>query len=162
MSEARITIIFLGIMALVFGGLLLATAYAPGIWEALSGRGYLAEVLDRARSNVLQAGLGIAWCAAIIHGVFIVLFATTSRTALSYNDFAGWAQTVFTSLGFLGTVIGVSQAIAGLPEAMDQQTPDPGLLIEGLSTAFDTTFLGLCAAVTMMVFRKIGRLRWNV
>ena len=59
-------------------------------------------------------------------------------------------------MGFLGTIVGVSLAVSGLPTAMQQD--DPSGLISGLSTAFDTTFLGLGAAITVMLLRKLAQL----
>ena len=75
---------------------------------------------------------------------------------VAYEAFAQWAQTLFTSIGFMGTIIGVSLAVAGLEEAMIDG--DPGALIGGLSTAFDTTFLGLFGAVCLMVLRRLSRI----
>ncbi len=71
----------------------------------------------------------------------------------AYDHFAAWGQTVLTSLGFLGTVIGVSLAVGGLRDAMLEQ--DPTSLIVGLSTAFDTTFLGLVGAIQYLVLRQL-------
>ena len=57
------------------------------------------------------------------------------------------AAALFPGLGFLGTVIGISGAIGGLREVMSGG--DPTELIGGLRTAFDTTFLGLVAALLL-------------
>jgi biopolymer transport protein ExbB/TolQ len=61
-------------------------------------------------------------------------------------------------LGFIGTVIGISEAIAGLHplvgSAGDTSTvlsQSIGRVLAGLETAFDTTLLGLlCVIPTMM------------
>ena len=57
------------------------------------------------------------------------------------------AVTLFPGLGFLGTVIGVSVAIGGLEDVMAGQPPTE--LIDGLRTAFDTTFIGLIASLML-------------
>ena len=57
---------------------------------------------------------------------------------------------MFPGIGFLGTVIGISIAIGGLEEVMSGQ--EPTVLISGLRTAFDTTFIGLVASLVLSVF----------
>lgn len=59
------------------------------------------------------------------------------------------AAALFPGLGFLGTVIGVSFAIGGLQLVIDGG--DPSELIDGLRTAFDTTFIGLVASLTLTI-----------
>jgi preprotein translocase subunit YajC len=65
-------------------------------------------------------------------------------------------------LGFIGTVIGISQAITGLRivgaddsgSGINQQNID--LVLKGLETAFDTTLLGLlCVIPTMMMYLSL-------
>ncbi len=54
-------------------------------------------------------------------------------------------------LGFLGTVIGITLAIAKLSgESMDQQLP---AVISGLSVAFDTTALALSLSIVMLFIK---------
>ena len=61
-------------------------------------------------------------------------------------------------LGFIGTVLGISRSIAGLNSlvASTQQQLGGALqgsmqtVLSGLSTAFDTTFLGLVLTVMVM------------
>jgi biopolymer transport protein ExbB/TolQ len=56
-------------------------------------------------------------------------------------------------LGFLGTVIGITLAIAKLSgESMDQQLP---AVISGLSVAFDTTALALSLSIIMIFLKFI-------
>lgn len=54
-------------------------------------------------------------------------------------------------LGFLGTVLGIMQALASLPVALAVQpgAEDPGLAdsLRGIATAFETTLLGLVGSV---------------
>ncbi len=56
-------------------------------------------------------------------------------------------------LGFLGTVIGITLAIAKLSgESMDQQLP---AVISGLSVAFDTTALALSLSIAMLFLKFV-------
>jgi hypothetical protein len=57
------------------------------------------------------------------------------------------AITLFPAIGFLGTVVGITIALGGLPKVMASRDTDQ--LISGLLTAFDTTFLGLVAALSL-------------
>lgn len=59
------------------------------------------------------------------------------------------AATLFPGVGFLGTVVGISLAIGGLTDILDGG--EPAALLNGLRTAFDTTFLGLVAALALGV-----------
>lgn len=59
------------------------------------------------------------------------------------------AATLFPALGFLGTVIGVSIAIGALEDVL--ASGDVSALMVGLRTAFDTTFIGLCAALVLTI-----------
>mmetsp|Transcript_22853 Transcript_22853/g.38178 ORF Transcript_22853/g.38178 Transcript_22853/m.38178 type:complete len:163 (-) Transcript_22853:3055-3543(-) len=60
------------------------------------------------------------------------------------------AAALFTGLGFLGTVYGISVAIDGLRGVISGGDPE-GLII-GLRTAFDTTFIGLIASLVLAIF----------
>lgn len=119
--------------------------------SASDGGDYLAGVLVRSLSNAFQAALLAGLISVPLHAVwtFVRRGASAER---AYDQFGLWAQVLFTSLGFMGTIIGVSLAVGGLETAMNED--DPGALIGGLSTAFDTTFLGLTAAVFLMIIRK--------
>ncbi|MEC9434742.1 MAG: MotA/TolQ/ExbB proton channel family protein [Pseudomonadota bacterium] len=57
------------------------------------------------------------------------------------------AAAMFPAVGFLGTVVGVSIAIGGLEGVL--AGGDSAILLAGLRTAFDTTFLGLVAALLL-------------
>ncbi len=131
-----------------------------GILSRVSGlnetpESYIRGVWDRSLGSPFQRFLLAGLVSLPLH--FIWVFAWRGVDFLAaYEEYGGWAQTVFTSLGFLGTVIGVSLAVAGLSSAMSDG--DPSELIGGLSTAFDTTFIGLSAAVLLLFLRKIARL----
>lgn len=61
-----------------------------------------------------------------------------------------WAMPV---LGFLGTVIGITVAIAGLsPETMEKSMPE---VIHGLGIAFDTTAQALALTMLVMFFKYL-------
>jgi flagellar motor component MotA len=110
-------------------------------------------VWQRSTESLYQAGLLAAVIAIIPHFLWVVLRGDRHRMGDAYDRFAAWGQTVLTSLGFLGTVVGISLAVGGLEAAMRED--EPGRLIAGLSTAFDTTFLGLVGAIMLLVLRKL-------
>lgn len=63
------------------------------------------------------------------------------------------AAALFPGLGFLGTVIGVSIAIGGLEPMMSGGSAEQ--LLGGLRVAFDTTFMGLVAALCLGILSMI-------
>lgn len=76
--------------------------------------------------------------------------------ASSFNLTSGfiWAIPVF---GFIGTVIGLAEAIQGFGQTLQLATDldsiksSMTLVVQGLSTAFDTTLLALIAAVVLQI-----------
>ena len=162
--EARITRDALGWLVLIFGLAWLAASifpdFASGIaaWgETDETSGYLQGVLGRSLRIPLQGVLLAALVAVPLHALWTLMVRRGDEAALAYDQFGIWAQTLLTSFGFLGTIIGISQAVSGLEAAM--MAGEPGGLIDGLSTAFDTTFLGLTGAIFVMILRKGARLR---
>jgi hypothetical protein len=133
------------------GGLFVVDATVPPGPVGQDG-GYLVGVWTRSFSNLYQAAILAAVIAVPFHFAWVALRGNEVR-AYAYDRFAGWAQTALTSLGFLGTVVGVSLAVGGLEAAMLEE--DPRELIRGLSTAFDTTFLGLSGALLLMLARVV-------
>jgi hypothetical protein len=138
---------------LVAGGLVwLLAATSSGGEVVPQDAGYLSSVLSRSLANPFQGALLAGFLAVIPHFVWVwVRQGSCAETA--YDTFGGWAQTLFTSLGFLGTIVGVSLAVGGLEDAMLDGSP--AALIGGLSTAFDTTFIGLASAILLMFCRKL-------
>ena len=137
------------------GGLWLAVLLGAGGAPPEPLDPYLASVLKRSLVDTYQAGLLAGLIAVPLHALWT--FGRRGRAAAAaYDQFGLWAQILFTSFGFMGTIVGVSLAVAGLEAAM--QDGDPGALIGGLSTAFDTTFLGLAAAILLLLLRKSARL----
>jgi hypothetical protein len=63
-------------------------------------------------------------------------------------------------LGFIGTIIGISGAIAELPKIRNQED-DLSSVLGNLYIAFDTTFLGLTCAIFLAVILFIIRIRWR-
>jgi hypothetical protein len=155
-GEARIAIDALGWFLLCCGAVWLAVLWGvPDAAGAGDGEvSYLAGVWQRSLVSVFQGALMAAVFAVPFHALWT--WGIRKNAADSYDRFGGWAQTLFTSLGFMGTIIGVSLAVAGLEDAM--QAGNPSGLIAGLSAAFDTTFLGLTGAVSLMLSRKLARL----
>ena len=116
------------------------------------GEHYLLGVFRRSLCGSYQMFMLGAWLAMLPHFFVLVVFFRSEQLPGDYDEFGKWSQTAFTSLGFLGTIVGISLAVAGLRTAM--AADDPHALITGLSTAFDTTFLGLGASVTILLCRK--------
>ncbi|MGR3804779.1 MotA/TolQ/ExbB proton channel family protein [Marinibacterium profundimaris] len=154
-SEARLALAGLGALLVACG--VLSLGLVLGWWQGLPADetavlGYLPGLLARSLGSAYSFALLAGLCAVPLHGLFTAL-RYGGAAAPAYERFATWAQTLFTSLGFLGTIIGISRAVAGLAPAM--AAGEPGDLIAGLSTAFDTTFLGLTAAILLLVLRKL-------
>ncbi len=124
--------------------------------DAAAPDSYILGVWTRSFENPLQLGLLAAALAIIPHFIWSRPRKSGPGFADAYDAFASWGQAILTSLGFLGTVIGVSMAVAGLEQAMMEQEPVP--LIRGLSTAFDTTFLGLTGAILLLLLRRMAEL----
>lgn len=135
----------------------LAMAVAVGLsGDSLIGHGYLLSVMGRSLGDTYQFALLSGLIAAPFHAIWGFTRRHGVDFAAAYDRYGIWAQTLFTSLGFLGTIIGVSLAVGGLEAAMTDD--DPGALIAGLSTAFDTTFIGLTASVLILAIRKCAQL----
>lgn len=152
-SERRVLLDFIGIAALC-GAAIAMVAYFSD--DGLVWPGYIGGVLERSLRSPFQAALLAGVIAVPLHSLWV--FARYAMpVAPAYESFASWAQTLFTSFGFMGTIVGVSLAVGGLQAAMEDG--EPGALIGGLSTAFDTTFLGLAGAVALMLLRRLMRLK---
>ena len=63
-------------------------------------------------------------------------------------------------LGFIGTIIGISGAIAELPKIRNQED-NLSSVLGNLYIAFDTTFLGLICAIFLAVILFIIQIRWR-
>lgn len=95
-----------------------------------------------------------------ISDVSTILSAQSAKdeqlVASSFNLASGfiWAIPVF---GFIGTVIGLAEAIEGFGQTLQLATDleaikgSMTLVVQGLSTAFDTTLLALVAAVILQI-----------
>ncbi|KAA5598226.1 MotA/TolQ/ExbB proton channel family protein [Blastochloris sulfoviridis] len=155
-TERTIAATAVGWFLVVGASYLLALTIAPAMPDLLTGDDYLSAMLKRSIFSLFQAPMLVGWIALVPHAAWLAARHPTRETAIAYDTFGAWAQTLFTSFGFMGTVVGISVAVAGLRQAMD--AGDPSALIGGLYTAFDTTFLGLSGALTIMFFRKAARL----
>jgi hypothetical protein len=107
---------------------------------ALSGRpALLCSALGRGDSHALHFGFG--------------------RThLLEPLRFGLWA---FPVIGFIGTVLGVSQAVKDLPSAMQDEAALSRVL-GSLHLAFDTTFIGLAASVVLMLLLYALEAAWRL
>jgi len=156
LSERRLALTMLGLVLLCTAVIMLAPRLMPGLPGEVAGQGYIGGVLSRSLTSPYQLVLLAGWAAVLLQAIWLWMSRLNEAGYQAYDGFAYWLQTIFSSLGFLGTIIGVSIAVGGLEEAMENQ--ETGQLVEGLSTAFDTTFLGLGAALTLMFIRKLSRL----
>ncbi len=157
LSESRIAVVAVGFFFIAAATGMLVMVLFPGIEMTIGDKDYLSGVLSRSLGNLFQ-GLELAGFVALIpHSIWVLSRTPDPETVVAYDSFGLWAQTLFPALGFLGTIIGVSLAVAGLDAAMKQN--DPAVLISGLATAFDTTFIGLVAAILVMGMRKVVALR---
>lgn len=68
---------------------------------------------------------------------------------------------LFPVLGFLGTIIGISAAIEQLPEAMKERGTQISGVVNELHFAFDTTFIGLIAAIVLMLITAAAASIWE-
>ena len=68
-----------------------------------------------------------------------------------------WA---FPVVGFLGTVIGISGAVAHLPQVLEDNAR-LNQLLNNLYVAFDTTFVGLAASLFIMAMLAILDFAWD-
>lgn len=158
--EARISLhafaVFLVVMGVLWLGVQTEVIHASSTEDAEKAKDipYLLGVWGRSLKDAFQFLLLVGVVTVPIHAIWVFGRSHSSDVLQAYNSFGAWAQTLFTSLGFLGTIIGVSLAVAGLRAAMTAN--DPGQLIVGLATAFDTTFLGLVGALLLMVIRKVS------
>lgn len=116
--------------------------------------------IDVALSNLKNIGN--------ISDVSTILSAQSAKdeqlVASSFNLASGfiWAIPVF---GFIGTVIGLAEAIQGFGSTLQLATDleaikgSMTLVVQGLSTAFDTTLLALIAAVILQLLISFQKRR---
>lgn len=150
-------------VAFLSAGAILAASNSFGKWSGgpqeyctVEARTYLVGVFNRSLAGPYQLVLLAGLIAVPLHLTWVRFTNWTDQGRAAYDSFAAWGQTLFTSLGFLGTIMGVSMAVAGLEVAMSQG--EPAGLICGLSTAFDTTFLGLTASIMLLLARRMNNL----
>jgi biopolymer transport protein ExbB/TolQ len=71
--------------------------------------------------------------------------AVALENSYSFSRFIAWAIPI---LGFLGTVLGITEAVSGVtPEKLERELNQ---VTEGLALAFDTTALALCLTMALM------------
>jgi len=87
------------------------------------------------------------------------------RDSIAVLHFGIWALPL---LGFIGTVLGISQAVTGLKPLIGKAAVEQGenlgdsmqTVIAGLHTAFDTTFLALCLVIVCMLLLELLKRQW--
>jgi biopolymer transport protein ExbB/TolQ len=110
---------------------------------AASRDGYLGNRLQAALEFVQRKSSA----AALDDHLYYLADSDLMRVSASYSSvrIIIWAVPI---LGFLGTVIGITMAIASLsPEALEQSLPE---VTAGLGVAFDTTALALALSMVLM------------
>lgn len=143
--------------AVVF--VLLAVMAQPGMVRALPG-GF--ELLTATPIHLALSFTG----GAILAGLCVVVLR--ARFTPPAHDFLRGLTGLLPLLGFVGTVLGIMTALAALPEILGTSggaTDDAALaaFLRGLATAFETTLLGLIAAVMASFLTGLARagLPWS-
>jgi MotA/TolQ/ExbB proton channel family protein len=113
---------------------------------------------------------GVGLAALLLARPPMFFLASPSREELALHFLQGreivfgplrLALWLFPVLGFLGTVIGVSAAIEKLPNAMKERGTQLSGVINELHFAFDTTFIGLVAAIGVMLITWTAASMWE-
>ncbi|MBK1648342.1 MotA/TolQ/ExbB proton channel family protein [Rhabdochromatium marinum] len=91
------------------------------------------------------------------HSTAISDYLLLVRAQQHQHNFApiGFAIWVLPLLGFIGTVVGITQAIGGLEQSVSPEAAlgaGLGSVLGGLSFAFDTTFVGLVLVIPTMLY----------
>lgn len=150
----------LGITLIVCGALWLLAATVLRDWVGAISEPYLVALVSRSIGDLYRLAMMAAVAMVIPHALWVTRRGgKRGRAGLvgpAYERVAQLLQSLFTSFGFLGTIIGVSIAVSGLESAMESRNPTA--LIGGLGTAFDTTFLGLCGAILVTLARRFLQL----
>lgn len=146
-----------GLIILLFFTLL--AALTADAWRLACQRAGLAALL--ARPDMAPAGAPEA-----VSPVWAMITLATPQPGLRQHDRATCRLALETAarrqwrallpllpmLGFLGTVIGLATAIAGLPGTMSAAgTADLSGALAGLAVKFETTLLGLAASMLLML-----------
>jgi hypothetical protein len=107
----------------------------------------------------LLSGRPRGLCAALARESALALhFGFGRRQLLEPLRLGLWA---FPVVGFIGTVVGISQAVKDLPLAMKDDAALSAVL-DSLHLAFDTTFIGLVGSVVVMVQLYVLDARWTL
>lgn len=132
---------------------LLGIVAQPGLATAMPG-GY-------ALFTATQVHLALTFTTgAILAGLGIIVLR--ARLTPSAHDFLRAMTGLLPLLGFVGTVLGIMSALAALPDvlgATEGPVDDDALrvFLRGLATAFETTLLGLIAAVAASLLIGLTR-----
>ena len=92
----------------------------------------------------------------------IDLATLNQQRELSYHiltaplAFGTWVMPL---LGFIGTIVGISSAIAELPQ-LQAQNGDMETVLSNLHVAFDTTFIGLISAILLSIISFVIQIQW--
>lgn len=158
---------------IMFFHAVLVTLIRYDLVPVFTGEGYLPGIYERFFNNGYYIFMGASFLGCVAYAGALLIFVATGRRSFALitgipeqkpvfdeNIFlvSGYAYamrplrdavTLFPGLGFLGTVVGISIAIGGLESILEGESPQE--LTTGLRTAFDTTFLGLCASLVLGV-----------
>lgn len=130
----------------------------PLSWAAI---GYRRKTLSKgtAQSTWDKLMLGFAKKMDCAKHLAFVIAKQTSRNAQDLRF--RFATRAMPLLGFIGTVIGISNSLAGAGNILSEKLADRQAVIsemtQDLATAFDTTFIGLAGAIALLCIEKFGR-----
>lgn len=129
----------LAIIAMTFYGIfaLIGLFFHIKTWETTKPTSWIGKMAQRF-SGIPHHNLNLKQKQTLVKFGF-------SYTNLPIRD----AAVLCPAIGFIGTVIGISIAIGGLPEAMQDRNIEN--MMSGLRTAFDTTFIGLAGSLILSI-----------
>lgn len=149
------------------------------VYILIPGDHYLAGILTRLWEGYLYGFITAAFLGCLTYALFLYFFILRLYKKKPYffhtatgipRDFScdgfitegGYdlsvspiqtAAALFPGLGFLGTVIGISTAIGGVEDVLNGGSPTS--LLSGLHVAFDTTFIGLVASLSLALINML-------
>lgn len=144
-------VVLIGIVGLwaFFFGLLQLWAFQS------SGPGFMSRIAGHAGPS---PRIIVAQDAAVEAGLFTERWDHLASIRMAPLSYAIWALPL---LGFIGTVIGISDAIGGLGSVFADSNRDEALasVLAALQFAFDTTFAGLVLVIPVMALATIVSLK---
>jgi biopolymer transport protein ExbB/TolQ len=127
----------------------MASILTDSLYSVLGGTPVVTETVSNAAGVVSEIFLWIL--------IFFFILGIWGALRWKENRFSHYAPTLFTSLGILGTFIGIVIGLIGFnPQSIDESIP---LLLEGLKTAFITSLAGMFFAILYKLITFIPAFR---